>query len=446
MKKIIYKVRKHLRNEPDIKKELEKIITTLGFVFLSLGALVISAVFDYIFGSKLNFLMDCGLTFIFIICIFLITNGWYYYSKIILIVSAAILLVVNGSTDGIGVGNYFIWFPVICSIFLIFNDKNMRTIIALVAFCVVCIFFVIITHNSYFLQNDIIHASYSKLDFILCFIISLLLIVFFIFNLIKSNKKNEQKMKRLILNLNAANDDLTKANTELDSFVYKASHDLRSPLTSVLGLINLLKIEKDQSKFSEYVELQEKAVRKLDSYIYDILNISKNARMGVEMDNINFEEIINNVFEQLGYADNTNKIQTRINISSTSPFYSDAKRLHVILSNIVSNSIRYADFTKPNPEITVKVVANSKLASIMIRDNGMGIKEEYKDKIYNMFFRATDKKTGSGLGLYIVKETILKLNGNIKMLSEHEHWTEFTIVLPNLLYKKLLSQQSLGTV
>lgn len=446
MKKIIYKVRKHLRKEPDIKKELEKIILTLGFIFLSLGALIISAVFDYIFGSKLNFLMDCGLTFIFIICIFLITNGWYYYSKIILIVSEAILLVVNGSTDGIGVGNYFIWFPVICSIFLIFNDKNMRTIIALVAFCIACILFVIITNNSYFLQNDIIYASYSKLDFILCFVISLLLIVFFIFNLIKSNKKNEQKMKRLILNLNAANDDLTKANTELDSFVYKASHDLRSPLTSVLGLINLLKIEKDQSKFSEYVELQEKAVRKLDSYIYDILNISKNARMGVEMDNINFEEIINNVFEQLGYADNTNKIQTRINISSTSPFYSDAKRLHVILSNIVSNSIRYADFSKPVPEITVKIVANSKLASIAIRDNGMGIKEEYKDKIYNMFFRATDKKTGSGLGLYIVKETILKLNGNIKMLSEHEHWTEFTIILPNLLYKKLLSQQSLGTV
>lgn len=446
MKKILYKVRKHLRKEPDIKKELEKIVTTIGFLFLSTILMSFFLVIDFYYASKLNFFMDCGLAVVFISCIYLIFAGKHFVSRVLTILAINILLLVNGSTDGIGIGVYFFWFPLIFSIFMIFNLIHYKTIILLISLCIISIIFTITTNNSFFLQVDAINKSYSKIDFVLSFLSSFILILFFIISIIKSNQKHEQKMKRLILNLNAANEELTKANTELDSFVYKASHDLRSPLTSVLGLINLLKIEQDPTKFAEYVNLQEKAVRRLDGYIYDILSISKNARMGVDMGMIDFEEIINNVFEQLGYADQTNKIKMKVLVSSTSPFYSDAKRLHIIFSNIVSNSIRYADFSKNNPEIVVKVVANSKLASIVIRDNGLGIKDEFKDKIYDMFFRATDKKTGSGLGLYIVKETILKLNGNIKMQSEYAKWTEFTIIIPNLIYKKLLSQQSLGTV
>lgn len=446
MKKVLYKVRKHLRKEADIKKELQKIIISSAMAIMSLMAIVIFSVFDFFYGEDLNFYMDLGLLFIYVIGIYININGYHFFGKILIIVCTNILLAVNGSNESAGIGNYFIWFPLICSCFLVFDYKEKSTIALLLAFSFLCMGFVTTTKHSFFFQKSSILTEYIMLDFFISLVLSIFLVIIFIYYLVKTNNKNQLKMNRLILNLNAANDELTKANTELDSFVYKASHDLRSPLTSVLGLINLLKIEKNPDRLLEYINLQEKAVTKLDGYIYDILNISKNARMGVSMENIDFDYMINTIFEQLGYADNTNKIQMKVNISSTSPFYSDLKRLHIVFSNLISNSIRYADFLKPNPEIVINIVANSKLASIVIRDNGYGIKDEYKDKIYNMFFRATDKKAGSGLGLYIVKETIMKLNGNIKMISEDEKWTEFTIVIPNLLYKKLLSQQSLDTV
>jgi signal transduction histidine kinase len=102
------------------------------------------------------------------------------------------------------------------------------------------------------------------------------------------------------------------------------------------------------------------------------------------------------------------------------------------MNNLISNAIRYYNPAVSRPYVEISILANSEHAEIIVRDNGIGIDEKYHDKIFDMFFRVSKKSVGSGLGLYIVKETIEKLDGEIGLTSEKDKGTEFKILIPNL--------------
>ena len=104
----------------------------------------------------------------------------------------------------------------------------------------------------------------------------------------------------------------------------------------------------------------------------------------------------------------------------------------MILNNIISNSIKYADLSKDQPYIRVEVKVEPENAEIRIADNGIGIDEVQQESIFHMFFRASEKSSGSGLGLYIVKEVIQRLKGEISVSSEPAKGSEFIIRIPNL--------------
>ena len=123
-------------------------------------------------------------------------------------------------------------------------------------------------------------------------------------------------------------------------------------------------------------------------------------------------------------------IDRKISISGRSSFYSDQRRIKVIFNNLISNAIRYSNGKDPVIEIDVKI--NKINADIVISDNGTGIERKHQRKVFEMFYRATDINAGSGLGLYIVKESIDKLNGDIDMVSDVGKGTKFLISLPNL--------------
>ena len=228
------------------------------------------------------------------------------------------------------------------------------------------------------------------------------------------------------------NSNLKRTNSELDSFVYKASHDLRSPLVSLLGLIEISKNEKDFNKVKQYLLLKEKSVKKLDALILDILDLSKNARLDVEPSKIDFELLINEIFNNYNYLEDFNKIARKIVVEGSVLYYSDIRRLNIVLNNLISNSIRYADIGKSNPFIDIEIKLYPSHAFIKIKDNGQGIRQEHLKRIYDMYFRANERNTGSGLGLYIVKETLAKLKGTVEMASEYMEWTEFQLIIPNM--------------
>ncbi|HTH56349.1 MAG TPA: PAS domain-containing sensor histidine kinase [Cyclobacteriaceae bacterium] len=230
--------------------------------------------------------------------------------------------------------------------------------------------------------------------------------------------------------LKAQNVELTKINSELDQFVYSASHDLKAPLMSVKGLVNMIKIDPEKANLDHYLHLIEESIHRLDYFIHDIITHSRNSRMDIMSSRIDFEKVVRESIDSLKYMQDADLVRSIINITEETPFYSDHHRLLIIFNNIISNAVRYQDKSKES-FIKIDVSTTNDKTLIQFTDNGVGIAEEFKENIFKMFFRASTESKGSGLGLYIVKGTVEKLNGRISVQSKLGEGTQFTIEIPN---------------
>jgi PAS domain S-box-containing protein len=228
------------------------------------------------------------------------------------------------------------------------------------------------------------------------------------------------------------NEELIKINAELDRFVYSASHDLRAPIASLLGLIEVAKFEPDREKINELLEMQKKSLFRLDRFIKDIVDHSRNTRLGIDSEPVLFKDLINSAIEQLQFMDNVTRIKKIINIQQEGNFYSSPTRLDIVLNNLLSNAIKYTDLKKEQPYIEIDIQCSILEAQITVRDNGEGIAQDAVTKVFDMFYRASEKGNGSGLGLFIVKEAVQKLKGTIEVKSEEGMGTEFVVRIPNL--------------
>lgn len=253
-------------------------------------------------------------------------------------------------------------------------------------------------------------------------------------NALKQKEAERAKIEAAMA-LASQNEVLTKINKELDSFVYSISHNLRAPLMSVLGLLDLATNEKDETAVNQYHEMMKSSVHKLDDTLKEILEYSRNARQGLVIDQIDFEKLINDNFERMQFMPGYENITKEMNLEGEYPFYSDHFRLSLIVNNLISNAIKYADSEKETSFIRVSVQVRQGNALIIFRDNGIGIEESYLAKVFDMFYRATSKNEGAGLGLYIVKEAVEKLEGKIELQSHYGEGTEFKIQLPNFAHK-----------
>ncbi|TRX56272.1 GHKL domain-containing protein [Fulvivirga sp. M361] len=240
---------------------------------------------------------------------------------------------------------------------------------------------------------------------------------------IQMRKKTEEKIK-------VSNRKLRKANVELDNFVYSVSHDLRAPIASVLGLVNLAKQEEDIEMMRKYLSMVAQSAEQQDNFIKDILDLSRNSRLEVDHEEISFECMINEIFDQLKYSSKDSNVIKEIEIDQNQIFKSDQKRLKVVFNNLISNAIRYSN--GQNPHIKISVSVDDTTAKVLINDNGVGIAKKHLKNVFKMFYRATEDNAGSGLGLYIVKETVEKLRGNIMLDSEENKGTTVSLEIPNL--------------
>jgi signal transduction histidine kinase len=245
-------------------------------------------------------------------------------------------------------------------------------------------------------------------------------------------REAEEQRKSAEVALRAQNEQLVKINKELDSFVYSVSHNLRAPLMSVLGLVNILQLENGQSSNEHYFGMMQASIYKLDETLKEILEYSRNARSEVNISKVNISHVVEECFERLMYIAGSDSIIKTIKIEGEENIYSDSYRIGLIMSNLISNAIKYRDEQKPASQIDILVSVSADEIHIVFRDNGVGIQDEYLTKIFNMFFRATEKSEGAGLGLYIVKETIDKLGGSIRVNSVFGEGTTFFIQLPNM--------------
>ncbi len=246
----------------------------------------------------------------------------------------------------------------------------------------------------------------------------------------REDEAAKMQAKEALLHQNA---ELTKINKELDSFVYSVSHNLKAPLMSVLGLLNLAKLEDEKlgKTFSSYLQMMERSIHKLDDTLQEILDYSKNARKELSVEAIDLAKMVQDNLEKMEFIPGAQLIRKTVNVETKSPFASDPYRISLILNNLISNAIKYADQNKDDSFLNITVSTDDEMAELIFEDNGIGIDPAYVNRVFDMFFRATMQKEGAGLGLYIVKETVDKLRGEVTVDSKVGKGTTFRIRIPN---------------
>jgi signal transduction histidine kinase len=223
---------------------------------------------------------------------------------------------------------------------------------------------------------------------------------------------------------------LQKVNEELDRFVYSTSHDLRAPLASVAGLINLSINNTNTDEVRRYLGMMQARVKNLDSFIKDIADYSRNNRLQLSRDTINIYEMANEVWDSLRYSPEATGITFINEVPQSLTIENDSRRLRVVLTNLIANAIRYHDQRKEKRYIRFYHQITPTSFSFHIEDNGQGILPEIQKRVFDMFYRGNESSQGSGLGLYIVKETVGKLSGSVQLQSVHRQGSTFTVNLP----------------
>lgn len=262
---------------------------------------------------------------------------------------------------------------------------------------------------------------YFIVSYIIVFVIASLIILFFDRLVISSEEKILDRNRELI-----------KTNEELDKFVYSASHDLRAPLSSVLGLVDISKRAENSQEVAGYLDMIKTRVLDLDYFIQEIINYSRNARTAVVRELIVMEPFVREIMNSLSYAQGANRIQLKIFFDPSLILNHDRYRLRIIFSNLLSNAIKYQDRGKDAPYVRIGITKGNQSDIITIEDNGIGIKPEHRGRLFEMFYRASETSKGSGLGLYIMKETVTRLGGTVEVESESGKGTLFRITLPSV--------------
>lgn len=238
---------------------------------------------------------------------------------------------------------------------------------------------------------------------------------------------NDRKLAEQELMLK--NNQLAKTNEELDRFVYSASHDMRAPLSSLLGLIHLAEIGKPSEEQKTYLTMMKDRIHVMEGFIREVTDYSRNTRLGLSLNPVSLHTVVKDVVSNLSYAEEGRNVRVIIEIDPSLSITTDVTRVKVVLNNLISNAYKYH---QPSGDryIRVRAVVRGSLVYVAVEDNGRGIPSEHHHRIFEMFFRASEDSEGSGLGLYIVKETLQKLGGDISVQSESGKGSTFTFTLP----------------
>ncbi len=226
------------------------------------------------------------------------------------------------------------------------------------------------------------------------------------------------------------NIQLAKTNEELDRFVYSASHDMRAPLSSLLGLIHLSEKTDNPQEVSLLLNMMKDRIKTMEGFIKEVTDYSRNTRLDLLPTPVNLKTLALEIIQTLAYPLFNKTVRIEVLIDSTLEILTDPSRLKVIINNLVSNAYKYHRFDQADPYIIISTLQKGDHVLLTIKDNGTGISPEHHTRIFDMFYRASESSEGSGLGLYIVKETLDKLKGNISVQSSAGNGAEFTVTLP----------------
>jgi signal transduction histidine kinase len=225
------------------------------------------------------------------------------------------------------------------------------------------------------------------------------------------------------------NDNLQVINAGLDKFVFNVTHDLRSPLASLSGLIDLIDDETDPKQVKAYTLMMKESLEKQDRFIKEMLTFIKSKHTGVSKEECNLTTIVDDVIAQNSYYNGDKEVKFYKELELTQ-VQGDALKLQVIMNNLVSNSVKYCDANKPERWVKVRTYRSDTQVIIEVEDNGLGIRPKDQERIFDKFYMSGDNKKSSGIGLYLVKDAVTQLNGKIEVRSEPGVSSKFKVSIP----------------
>lgn len=228
----------------------------------------------------------------------------------------------------------------------------------------------------------------------------------------------------------AKNIELSSAYYELGKFAYSITHDVRGPLLSIIGALDLAKGIDDMEELRELMGLMSEAVTKLDEYIKNTHEYYKLKRGQLQFSEIDLNVVLSDIAALFKITGRNNNIQFTSKVIQTNAFYSDEISIKMILNNLLSNAFNYQRKNAKDKMVDVVMEVVDTDLIITVKDNGIGIHENHIKNIFTMFYRATSEETGSGLGLYNVKDALNRLEGTIDVMSTIDKGTTFTVTIP----------------
>lgn len=225
---------------------------------------------------------------------------------------------------------------------------------------------------------------------------------------------------------------LEKANQELNRFVYSVSHDLRAPIASVLGLIKVAEIDINDHPVAQSIFKKiDQSTIKLDLLVNNIIDYYKNSKATGHLELINVADLVDDIIGNLHLDATSSGFDLEKVIDQKANFVGDAFRIRIILSHLISNAAKFKKPTQSKAKVKLHFEITELKVKIVVSDEGMGILNEHMEQIFKMFFKRKEELAGSGLGLYIVKEALSKMGGQIDVKSSPNEGSDFRISFPN---------------
>jgi signal transduction histidine kinase len=249
--------------------------------------------------------------------------------------------------------------------------------------------------------------------------------------LLKANDLLERQVQQRTSELSASNRALMQTKIELDTFLYRASHDLKGPLCSLQGLLQLVQMESSSTQIEHYMEMMQRSSQKLNLVLDRLLTYSYNVSSNLMRESIKFDSLLEDTLQSCQNTKGWERVTIQTHVEGTSPFYSDSGRIRSILVNLVQNGITFQNFSTSSPQLTIRIQYDIRQATFTIHDNGIGICPKHIERGFPMFTKYSLQSTGPGLGLYIVSKIIQKLGGCMDIQSQEFEGTTVTVKIPN---------------
>lgn len=239
---------------------------------------------------------------------------------------------------------------------------------------------------------------------------------------IKARRTESEKRK--------ADRELDLINQELNMFIYKAAHDLRGPLCTIMGLVNVAGYQDNKDNLTDCIHKISRSTHQLDVVLQDLMEVMSLKDIKPALREVDFEKFLPQVLKAIEPMEGFGAVSVELAISSPKGIFSDEALLSKVLHHILENAVHYRNKTQFRPCIRISTAFLNDELIIQVQDNGIGMDKEIQAHIFEMYYRGNKLSKGSGLGLYIAYKAVKKLGGRIEVNSEPMKGSEFTITIP----------------